>query len=354
MAQPVHLPRLLGLGLLLGMHSGFLPVLKLGLFPWVSIVCLLPLLPGQLWDQCSKRQPQRSDLPTIYYDETCRFCRDAATIVMRLLRIEAAPLIAAQSNSQIEAIMRQANSWVVQTADAKRSVEFAAFQQLCGTSPWAHFVCIPLGWITPLGTRIYRLMSHHRSRAWQVLNPLRAEPIPIGWRLQQAAAATAILLMLASAWLTNMAQASSAFRQATAPLANRLKHFGLQQRWIVFSPMPMQNDGWLEVHVSSSTAPQQRLLVPTLTPLSGTGNPFLTTRVYRTQRHRKFFSELQQPGRNDAAAQAYLRYLCGQLPPSAKPRTLELVWMQETSQPPPLPPAPVVAIPRQNTTCLID
>ena len=38
-------PRLLGVGLLASMHLGFLPVLKLGLFPWVSLVCLLPLLP---------------------------------------------------------------------------------------------------------------------------------------------------------------------------------------------------------------------------------------------------------------------------------------------------------------------
>jgi hypothetical protein len=38
------IPRLVGLGVL-GMHLGFLPVLKLGLFPWVSIVCLLPPLP---------------------------------------------------------------------------------------------------------------------------------------------------------------------------------------------------------------------------------------------------------------------------------------------------------------------
>ena len=70
--------------------------------------------------------------------------------------------------------MHQSNSWVVQTADGKRSVEFAAFQQLCGTSPWAHCLCIPLGWITPLGTRIYRLVSHHRRRAWQVLDALRS------------------------------------------------------------------------------------------------------------------------------------------------------------------------------------
>lgn len=114
---------------------------------------------------------------------------------------------------------------------------------------------LPLGWITPLGTRIYRLVSNHLRRAWQLLHALRAKHIPIGWRLQQAAAATPIVLMLASAWLTNMVQASSPFLQATAPLANRLKHFGLQQRWIVFSQMPLQADGWLEVHLSSSTAP---------------------------------------------------------------------------------------------------
>ena len=95
------IPRLLGLGLLLGMHLGFLPVLKRGLFPWVSIVCLLPLLPGQLWDRWGKRQPEPSDLPTIYYYQTCCFYRDAATIVVPLLRIEAAPLISAQSNSEV-------------------------------------------------------------------------------------------------------------------------------------------------------------------------------------------------------------------------------------------------------------
>jgi hypothetical protein len=67
----------------------------------VSIVCLLPLLPGQLWDRCSQRQPERSDLPTIYCYQTCRFYRDAATIVVPLLRIEAAPLISAQSNNEV-------------------------------------------------------------------------------------------------------------------------------------------------------------------------------------------------------------------------------------------------------------
>ncbi len=86
-------PRLVGIGLLASMHLGFLPVLKLGLFPWVSLVCLLPLLPGQLWQRWLRPQPRSTALPTIYYDQDCRFCRDAATILTRLLRLEGCPLL---------------------------------------------------------------------------------------------------------------------------------------------------------------------------------------------------------------------------------------------------------------------
>ncbi len=185
-------PRLLELDLLTSMHLGFLPVLKLGLFPWVSLVCLLPLLPGQLWQRWLRPQPQRTALPTIYYDQDCRFCRDAATILTRLLRLEGCPLLPAQSDASVEAVMRQANSWVVQTAAGQRSVEVAAFLQLCASSPWAHHLSGPLGSITPLGTRLYRLVSHHRLSAWRLLKALRGQPIHVGIRLQQACAAIAI------------------------------------------------------------------------------------------------------------------------------------------------------------------
>ena len=51
------------------MHLGFLPVLKLGLFPWVSLVCLLPLITGQLWQRWLRPRPERTSLPAIYYDQ---------------------------------------------------------------------------------------------------------------------------------------------------------------------------------------------------------------------------------------------------------------------------------------------
>jgi hypothetical protein len=53
--------------------------------------------------------------------------------------------------------------------------------------------------------------------------------------------------MLVAAWPSALAQHSSPFQQATASFGNRLRHLGLQQRWMVFSPMPMVNDGWFEL-----------------------------------------------------------------------------------------------------------
>ena len=157
----------------------------------------------------------------------------------------------------------------------------------------------------------------------------------------------AILLMLVGAWHANLAAVSASFRQATAPFGNRLRHQGLQQRWMVFSPMPLLNDGWFELQVQPASGSPQRLLVPSLTPRNGTSNPFRSGRVVRNQRQRKFFLNLQEPEHAKAAA-AYVRHACRQLSasPGFRPSQLELEWMQETSQPPPLPPAPVVAVPR--------
>ena len=76
------------------------------------------------------------------------------------------------------------------------------------------------------------------------------------------------------------------------------------------------------------------------------------THLYRTQRKRKFFHNLQQ-FEHTQAAEAYTRHACRQLAatPGFTPGELELVWMQETTQPPPLPPAPVQAVSQLRQRC---
>ena len=79
--------------------------------------------------------------------------------------------------------------------------------------------------------------------------------------------------------------------------------------------------------------------MPSLTLASGSTNPLRSQPLYRSQRQRKFFHNLQQP-EHTQAAEAYTRHACRQL-----------VWMQETTQPPPLPPAPVQSVSRLRQRC---
>ena len=85
--------------------------------------------------------------------------------------------------------------------------------------------------------------------------------------------------------------------------------------------------------------------MPSLTLASGSTNPLRSQPLYLSQRQRKFFHNLQQP-EHTQAAEAYTRHACRQLAgrPGITPGELELVWMQETTQPPPLPPAPVQSV----------
>ncbi len=71
--------------------------------------------------------------------------------------------------------------------------------------------------------------------------------------------------------------------------------------------------------------------MPSLTHASGSTNPL------RSRRQRKFFHNLQQP-EHSQASEAYTRHACRQLAgrPGFTPGELELVWMQETTQPPPV------------------
>jgi hypothetical protein len=96
---------------------------------------------------------------------------------------------------------------------------------------------------------------------------------------------------------------------------------------------------------STSTAPASGCWCPTH-PVQWQHQP--TAQAYCTQRQRKFFHNLQQP-EHSKGAEAYARFACRQL--AATPGDLELVWMQEITQPPPLSPAPVQAVSRLRLRC---
>jgi predicted DCC family thiol-disulfide oxidoreductase YuxK len=353
-----QLPRLLGSGLLIMMHIGFLPFLKLGLFPWISIASLLALLPSCIWSTRLKADGQAEACPTIFFDQDCRFCRDASVIVRRFLCLPAAAIVPAQSDRAIETVMSASRSWVIQEPNGALHTEFNAFIALSSRSPWARHFTALLRHIQPVGRRLYRVVADHRAQAWKVLVRLRGSEHNTQRVAPPWAAALMLALAIASALQARWADTSKEFRRATQPAGDLFKALGLRQRWKVFAPMPLRNDGWFELQIAAADGSWQRLLVPTLQPWSGQVYPFRQQELYRTQRHRKFFTNLRGTS-NQAASQAYLAYLCRQfqahgparataLPP---PLELTLVYMQENSNPPTQPPDAAVPMVKATLTC---
>ncbi|MCP9886706.1 DUF393 domain-containing protein [Cyanobium sp. ATX 6A2] len=351
-------PRLLGTGLLLTMHIGFLPFLKLGLFPWISIASLLALLPPCIWPSTKPARSPQAQQTTIFFDQECRFCRAAAEIVRAFLVIPAVPICPAQQDPEIQALMTASKSWVVCDRQGVLHTEFIAFIALCTLSPWARPFRPLLAAIAPLGRCTYRVVADHRGRAWATLVWLRGSRPPASESPSPWPTIALLLLMVASTLQVLWAGTGSALTRISEPAGDLFRAAGFRQRWQVFAPMPLRQDGWFEVRITPSDAPQQRRLAPTLAPWTRQDNPFQQQEVYRNQRQRKFFSNLFDPD-NQRAAEAYLAYLCrqhrselvGSRSAPETPLDLELVFMQETTNPPPQPPAAPMPVVKAAFSC---
>lgn len=159
--------RLLMQLLFISMHLGFLLFLGVGQFPWISITSLLAFTPSAVWDFLSKRvrTPQRLALK-IYYDEPCSFCKKLCLILRSFLLFPDTPVVPAQQNKKIHAILEKHNSWVVMDHTGKAKVRWAAMVTLFRHSPI-------FGWLTPLldvnimsnaGERFYSWVAKNRER----------------------------------------------------------------------------------------------------------------------------------------------------------------------------------------------
>ena len=128
--------RLAALALLIPMHIGFFACMYIGLFPLISITALLALTPGTVWDWLAKRiQSSERTSIRIYYDGECLFCEKICRVLRTLLILPAAEIAPAQSQADIEAIMREHNSWVVYDYRDNMYLRWPAVAWLISQSP---------------------------------------------------------------------------------------------------------------------------------------------------------------------------------------------------------------------------
>lgn len=261
--------RLLAVVLFVGLHATFAATFDIGLFSYVCIAMWCALIPSLFWDRLNarwRRSESRLAL-TVYYDGTCGFCRRMVLILRALFLLPETRILTAQEDPDIEAKMRERNSWVVVGADGVDRFRFRALAYVIAQSTWAW----PLGRLLSLspfvamGTPIYEWVARNRSLLGRWTSALRERDVaPAGWPLLRVRD----VLLLATlcyvlAWNARGLHLGKVFDPGTfgAVVSARASGFlyspaddvdrrwignltRLGQKWSMFAPYPRRMTGW--------------------------------------------------------------------------------------------------------------
>jgi predicted DCC family thiol-disulfide oxidoreductase YuxK len=226
------------------LQFGFLLTIKLGLFPVVSTVALLPFVPNALWERSYRhnRNPKQRS-PQIYYDGSCDFCFKLVLLIRDLCSLPQASVTEAQSDPAIQAEMRLHNSWVVITDDDRHLYRFPALIYLVQQSPmlWPVALILRRSPLIFLGDAAYEAAAGNRGLFAPAAGWLRLRPL----RLNQPL----ILTLLCAAFLTyvvidNMGSIGRSPIRIPAKLGSLGQMLRIHQNWRMFAPAPPRASRW--------------------------------------------------------------------------------------------------------------
>lgn len=230
------------------LHVNIALTLLIGLFPFIAIASILFFLPSWFWDRLLPRfiRPRRP-MVTIYYDGECGFCWQSIQLIKTFFLAPATPTLAAQSNPEMEEIMRRNNSWIVVDRSGRRHLGFQGCIEVIRYSGFLAWLAptLRLAAIQRLGEIVYRWVADHRSLGC----PITAmAPDQTGSKLHLSIGATiAAFAMMGYMIVWNVAN----FRFAPFRIPENLRSvgnlLGMDQKWEMFAPFPAKDDGWYVV-----------------------------------------------------------------------------------------------------------
>lgn len=156
--------RILGITIIALLHLGIMTNIGVGIFPFVSIIALIPFIPRKFWDSFLPRFAPGGKV-TVYYDDKCTFCACWVRILqIYWLFVGVTYIPISQGPTKMQRISVKYNAWII-----GRGIHFFpwydGFVELLKQSYlWRIFVW-PLSWGLSLiiGRKIYKLISGHRE-----------------------------------------------------------------------------------------------------------------------------------------------------------------------------------------------
>ncbi|MDP3975475.1 MAG: HTTM domain-containing protein [bacterium] len=296
--------RWLGILPLAAMNTGMMLTMELGPFPWVVFAGLAALLPSGFWQKLpSLLKTNKQQGLKIYYDADCGFCQAAAQFLRLFLLIPHAKLLPAQSNAVVCKLMEERNSWVVTDYLERKHFQFDGFVALLAASPlfWPLVYPArlrPLAW---LGNQVYVLVASHRQRSCQLLPQHQLVPHRSAFL---ANGIVTILLALTILWnLSDSKVTSVEFPESAKPLMWILR---LDQKWDMFSPYPLKEDGWYVLPGTLLDGTEVDVLTGKAVTYE---KPAMVSATYPNERWRKYLMNLWLRDNTDHRLW-YGKYLC--------------------------------------------
>ena len=290
----------------LALQIAFGVSLNLGLFPWISMVALLPFVPTWLWEKlfARLRTPERMGM-RIYFDGNCHFCKKTVLLLKTFFLLPETPVIPAQDSPDILAAMEQHNSWIVVDHKGKWHTKFDAFIYVVGQSPllWPFVPFLRWGPVRQLGTRMYEQVANNRTFWSQMTAPLSYRPA----RLRQPL----IVSLLCAFFLVYVVIDNFGSIKAPLHVPSKLKGLGhmlrIQQHWRMFAPHPPRSYFWY-VAVGKLRNNSEVDLFTNGGPVTWQKPP-LVSASFHNYRWRTYWNQISGGGTKDF--RPYLaRYLC--------------------------------------------
>jgi predicted DCC family thiol-disulfide oxidoreductase YuxK len=229
------------------LQVGIALTLNLGLFPLVSIVGLLPFLPGPVLDNAFGRfrRKQRPGL-RIYYDADCGFCKKSLRLIKAFLLLPEAQLLAAKSDPNFYADMLRHNSWIVVDDQGNRHFKFEGLIEILRRSPFAWPGASLLRWrpFKAIGHWLYELVANNRGILTRVVEPLRYRRLTVNQPLWAMLLCAFFLVFVV---VDNFGSLKRSPIRIPGKLATIGQFFNIHQAWRMFAPSPPRASEWYVV-----------------------------------------------------------------------------------------------------------
>ena len=330
--------------------------LHVGLFSWICVAGWLAFLPPQFWERAYAFLPNKA--LTVYYDDTCFFCRKAIFLIKTFLILPHVDFFTAQSDKKVWEEMQKQNSWLVYEAESSVPyTRYKAWTALLSRSPLFFYLApvLRIKFLDYVGDKLYGLISHHRSflgkhlfsdKRVEVSDKKVEDSKKINTKRSFFSKAGSVFFFICFIYVLMWNVRTTNFDYYSRYMPQKWNQLGaflhLGQYWGMFAPKPLDTNAWLILSAERRDTGEKIDLWRGGKPLS-MEKPYRYDETFPVFRFRKLMENLMKGypkyGRN------YLKYLCRKWnKKNDQIKKIHLIYMQQTISSEGLPPS----LPKKN------